>query len=125
MKEKIEDNNEMIPVYLESPYAENKKDGISIEEHVEYAQRCTLDSIKRGESPYVSHLLLTQPNILKDHFPEEREKGIKAGNTWKMLAKKTVVYTDYGISDGMEEGLEVSEEIDQVVEYRCIGRNKK
>lgn len=40
-------------VILESPYAGN------VEKNVEYARMCMLDSLKRGESPMVSHSLFT------------------------------------------------------------------
>lgn len=55
-----------------------------------------------GESPYASHLLYTQPNVLDDSIPEERNLGIEAGFAWKHQAGVlTVFYTDCGWSQGM------------------------
>lgn len=59
----------------------------------------------RGEAPYASHLLYTQQGVLDDTIPAEREHGIQAGFAWRQVAQKTVVYTDLGISRGMEYGL--------------------
>jgi hypothetical protein len=102
----------MIPVILESPYAGD------IQSNEEYAYKCCLDCLSRGESPYASHLFFTQ--FLDDNVPEEREQGIQAGFAWRTVAKKTVVYTDRGISKGMEYGIEHSEKLGIEIEYRSI-----
>lgn len=88
-------------VILESPYA--GKTISEIEYNVQYARQCMLDSLKRGEAPMVSHLLYTQ--CLDDTIPEERNLGIEAGLAFKKIVNKTVVYTDLGISKGMEYGI--------------------
>ena len=56
-------------VILESPYAG------SVEENVAYARAAVRDSLLRGESPIASHLLYTQPGILRDDVPDERRAG--------------------------------------------------
>jgi len=104
-------------VIVESPYAGN------ILENVTYARRCLRDCILRGETPYASHLLYTQDGVLDDSVPNERKLGIDAGFHWREVAEKTVVYCDYGITDGMENGISHSQELDIPVEYRTIGRN--
>ena len=78
-------------VILESPYAGN------VEENVAYARAAVRDSLLRGESPIASHLLYTQPGILKDDVPDERQLGIEAGLAWRFAADATVVYQDLGI----------------------------
>jgi hypothetical protein len=60
-------------VILESPYAGD------IEANVAYARQCVRDALARQEAPIASHLLYTQPDILKDEVPEERAWGIGAG----------------------------------------------
>lgn len=82
-------------VILESPYAGN------IEKNIQYARLCMRDSLLRGESPIASHLLYTQPGILKDEVLEERQWGIDAGLAWLKKADKHVFYIDYGYSKGM------------------------
>lgn len=73
--------------------------------NVRYARACMKDSLLRSEAPYLSHLLYTQRGVLDDTIPAEREHGIQAGFAWRQVAAKTVVYTDLGISRGMEYGI--------------------
>jgi len=101
-------------VIIESPYAGD------IERNVEYARACVRDSLSRGEAPIASHLLYTQPGILRDEVPEERMWGIDAGLAWRKVAEATAVYTDLGISKGMEYGITTAKKHGLVVEYRTI-----
>ena len=100
-------------VILESPYAEG-----DLETNIEYAREAMLDCLKRGESPMVSHLLYTQ--VLDDTNPLERDKGMVAGMNWYRVAEKAVVYEDFGISRGMEKGIQWAETFNVPVEYRKI-----
>jgi hypothetical protein len=84
--------------------------------NLRYARLCGLDCIRRGESPYASHLFFTQ--FLNDATPEEREAGIVAGFAWADTADFRAIYTDLGVSDGMRRALERAREIEQP----CIGR---
>ena len=102
----------MDTVILESPFAGQ------VERNIQYAKLCALDSLKRGESPMVSHLLYTQ--FLDDDIPAEREMGIEAGLAWRHVAEKSVVYTDHGITEGMKHGIEAAEKSGLDVEYRNI-----
>ena len=101
-------------VILESPYAGD------IERNVNYARLALRDCLQRGEAPIASHLLYTQPGVLRDNVPEEREWGINAGLAWGAMADATVVYTDYGISKGMEYGIKRAEAEGRPVEYRKL-----
>ena len=102
-------------VIIESPYAGD------VEKNVEYARRAVRDSLERGEAPIASHLVYTQPNILDDDIPEERQWGIDAGLAWRRVADATIVYQDLGITKGMEYGIKLAEEEGNPVEYRNIG----
>jgi hypothetical protein len=82
-------------VIIESPYAGD------VERNVEYARRAMRDSISRGECPIASHLLYTQPGILDDSIPSERERGVALGHAWMVVADAVIFYTDLGISTGM------------------------
>lgn len=77
-------------VIIESPYAGDVKANVA------YARRCVRDSLARGEAPIASHLLYTQPSVLRDHVPEERmvahrrggklawsERAVPIGNVFK------------------------------------------
>lgn len=85
----------MALVIIESPYAGD------IKANVAYARACMRDSLERGEYPIASHLLYTQPGILRDEVPSEREWGISAGLAWRKVAEKAVFYIDRGLSSGM------------------------
>lgn len=89
-------------VVLESPFKGG--DYYTEEENVEYAQRCLKHSLELGESPFASHLLYTQ--ALDDKIPEERRMGIEAGLKFYTIAKRSVIYADHGISDGMLKGID-------------------
>jgi hypothetical protein len=78
------------------------------------------DSLLRGEAPFMSHLLYTQDGVLDDSIPEQRELGINAGLCWRKVADATVVYTDFGISSGMEYGIETARKSGKTIEYRQL-----
>ena len=87
-------------VIVESPYAGD------IARNLAYARACMADCLARGEAPYASHLLYTQPGVLDDDKPVERAWGMAAGFAWGERADATVVYMDLGTSAGMVAGIE-------------------
>jgi hypothetical protein len=86
-------------VILETPYAGD------IERNTAFARACLSDSLRRGEAPLASHLLYTQPAVLNENIAAERELGMRAGHVWYRVAEACVVYTNLGISRGMEAGM--------------------
>ncbi len=104
-------------VILESPFSGD------VAKNMIYLRRCLHDSLSRGEAPIASHGLYTQPGVLDDNNPQERQWGIDAGLVWHATGVKSVVYTDYGISKGMEYGIKKGEEHGSEIEYRQIGPN--
>jgi hypothetical protein len=54
-------------VIVESPFAGDVAANLS------YGRRCMADCLRRGEAPFASHLLYTQPGVLDDSLPEERQ----------------------------------------------------
>lgn len=101
-------------VIIESPFAGD------IGANIDYARACVRDSLLRGEAPIASHLLYTQTGVLDDNIPSERQHGIDAGLAWRAVAYASVVYTDHGISKGMEYGIKAATESGIAVEYRSI-----
>jgi hypothetical protein len=99
-------------VIVESPFAGD------IEKNQAYARACMNDCLLKGEAPYASHLLYTQQGVLNDLIPEERKLGIEAGLAWGKMANASVVYTDLGISGGMEQGIKRAKEEGREVIYR-------
>ena len=106
-------------VILESPYAGKTEDEVT--RNVAYARRALRDSLLRGEAPIASHLLYTQPGVLRDKVPEERALGIGAGLAWSKVAHAAVVYGDIGITPGMQEGINRHQAEGTPIEYRQIG----
>lgn len=106
--------NPLPKVIIESPFAGD------IEKNIEYARACMRDSILRGEAPIASHILYTQPGILDDDDPAERALGIEIGLQWGELAELTAVYTDLGVTEGMEQGIERAKNAGRKVEHRTL-----
>lgn len=105
-------------IVIESPLSAPDRDGI--ERNKDYAKRAVVDSLRRGEAPYASHLLFDQPGILNELLPEERELGMQCGFIWGAAADKVAVYADYGISGGMRRGIDMAEKRGIMVEYRYL-----
>ncbi len=105
----------MIRVIIESPYAGN------VDRNLRYLRACMHDCLMRGEAPFASHGLYTQPGVLDDDHPDERTKGIQAGFAWREFANLTVVYTDEGTTEGMTRGIRHAGQFGQPVEYRSLG----
>jgi hypothetical protein len=102
-------------VVIESPYAGD------IPHNVSYLRACMADCFARGEAPFASHGLYTQPGVLRDEVPEERELGIQGVFAWRDAAEMTVVYTDLGMSRGMEYGIADANKKGRPLEYRQLG----
>ena len=105
-------------VIIESPYA-----GASpaiVAANVEYAQRAMRHSLDRGEAPFASHLLYTQPHVLDDSIPKERERGIQAGFEWMQQATLVAFYIDLGWSPGMIKGLKATRLFRKTIAVRSI-----
>lgn len=105
-------------VIIESPFAPVIAGG-DPRRNIEYAKACLLDSLKRGEAPFASHLLY--PQVLDDANPEQRKLGMEAGFAWMQVAEASCVYTDLGISGGMAKGVGIAEHYGIPVEYRTLG----
>lgn len=105
-------------VIVESPYASPYH--VEVLRNERYARACLADCLKRGEAPFASHLLYTQTGVLDDRKPYQRAKGIEAGLAWGKFAEATVVYTDRGISAGMQQGIDRALALSRPIEYRSL-----
>lgn len=101
-------------VQIESPFAGQ------VEENERYARAAVLNSLVRGEAPFASHLLYTQPGILQDAKLEERQKGIDAGLAHLRKADKSAAYIDRGISGGMVLGINAALSFRVPVYFRSL-----
>lgn len=99
-------------VIIESPLSGDFK------RNIRYARLCCLDSLRRGEAPYASHLLYTQ--MLDDEDPIEREMGMEAGFAWGDVGELRAFYVDLGMSGGMMEGETKAQAARQSTERRNL-----
>lgn len=99
-------------VIVESPFAGD------VERNVGYARACLRDCLLRGEAPLASHLLY--PQALDDDIAHERALGMAAGWVWFGAAAALVVYTDFGVSEGMRRGIERAKSQELPIEYRTL-----
>lgn len=108
-------------VDVESPYAGASE--AEVRQNILYARACSRDCVLRGETPFASHLFFTQPGILDDKVPTEREQGIGAGKAIieALPGIVTVVYEDLGISRGMQFGIDRANEVGRKIEFRKLG----
>lgn len=122
MHDRLENDKGFLPaeywplklVIVESPYAGD------VEANVKYARAAMRDSLNRGEAPIASHLLYTQPGILRDDVPEERQWGIDAGLAWREVAELAAFYVDKGWSGGMLAARETYEREGKPFEIRSL-----
>lgn len=108
----------MRKVIIESPYQ-----GLNDAErhrNIRYARAAIRDSVLKGEAPIASHLLFTQPGILKDWVVEERIKGMQAGWNWFSSADAVIAYVDFGTSNGMADGIALATRMRVPIEMRRI-----
>lgn len=101
-------------VVVESPYSGD------VSRNIRYARLCVKDCIRRGEAPIASHLLFTQDGILDDNIPSERAAGMNAGFAWNRHADLVVVYSDFGVTLGMEMGIQVASMLNKPIVFRKL-----
>lgn len=101
---------------IESPFSAPDIDGLV--RNVQYTMLAVRDSLNRNEAPYASHLFYTQ--MLDDNNQDERRLGMDAGLTVCHHAEQTAVYTDYGISRGMEYGIDTARKAGRAVIERSL-----
>lgn len=104
----------MIRVILESPF------GADPARFIPYGRACIAHSLSLGEAPLAGHLLYTQPGVLDDRIAAERAKGMEAGFMWYQAAEKIVVYRDFGISNGMQAGIDLGMSYGLQIDYRSL-----
>ena len=101
----------LVPVIVESPFAaplDTPTEEIThvLARNISYVRACMRECLKvHHEAPFASHALYTLPGVLDNLIPEERDLGIEAGLQWGAFARRSVVYTDLGISKGMWKGI--------------------
>jgi hypothetical protein len=106
---------------IESPYA--GANPVAYRRNIAYLRAAIQDCLARGEVPYGSHGFF--PGALDDTKPEQRKQGIEAG--FKMAEALLAagafraLYTDRGVSRGMQEGIAHSDRIGMLYIPRSLG----
>ena len=105
-------------VIVESPFAGGWK-------NVLYSRQCVLDSLSVVESPYASHLLYPEEDMLDDKDPDQRKRGIAAANGWLEVADLVAVYADNGITTGMVIGIVKAARLAKPIHLRWLDPKKE
>ena len=84
--------------YICSPYRATRE--AELDNHIDYAQELTRKALAAGLAPITPHLYLTQ--VTNDSKPEERARGLKAGQALLLLCDCLIVGNRYGVSAGMQ-----------------------
>ena len=109
----VEPRREQTPklVFLASPF--RGFDGAE-----SYALKAMADSLRRGEAPFVPHLLY--PKVMPDDHLPSRELGVGAAMAWLGVAERLVLYVDHGISAGMRSEIQAAALLGVETEKRKI-----
>jgi hypothetical protein len=120
----------MLKIVIESPfrpsdddvrrYADRYTRSELLRQNLVYARLALLDALGRGEAPLASHLLYTQVWAETD---ELRAAGIKAGIEWAHRTDRVVLYTDLGVSRGMQLAADNAQLIRVTLERRTLFQN--
>lgn len=105
-------------VAIESPYAGATPE--ILERNMRYLRACMRDCLLRGETPIASHALYTQPGVLDDAIPADRELGMRAGWNWFPVVDVVVIYVDLGITTGMQRGIVEASRVGRPLMYRQL-----
>lgn len=90
---------------MESPWSWKIAEQLVL--HRAYLAAAIRDALSRRESVYASHAIYCVTGALDDDDPSQRRTGLDAGHAWRAFAP-TIAYGDFGVSRGMQEGLDAS-----------------
>ncbi|MEJ0020703.1 MAG: hypothetical protein WDN25_29975 [Acetobacteraceae bacterium] len=112
-------------VIVESPY--RTPDPAAFLRHIAYARAALRDCLARGEAPFASHLLYTQPQVMHaratwfdDGDNALRQVGIDAGLAWGSVGELCAVYGDLGVTLGMMQGVAAAETAGLPIDWRSL-----
>ena len=105
-------NNNLL--YVCSPYRGE------VRRNKEYARELTRAAVDSGFAPVTVHLYLTE--VLDDSRPEERSRGMAAGQDILGHCRYIPVGNRYGISEGMREEIMLAEQKGMAVLHEKNGR---
>lgn len=77
-----------------------------IERNTEYAKELTRIALDCGYTPITPHLYLTQ--VLNEEDPEQRKRGMAAGEELLRNCKYIFIGSKYGLSEGMLSEIQIA-----------------
>lgn len=83
-----------------------------------YARAALADSLASGEAPFVPHLLYDQ--VLDDSIPEQRHQAMNAALAMLDVCDYLAVYTDLGLSMGMQGEIDRARKLHKDIAYRTL-----
>ena len=86
--------------YICSPYRGD------IERNTEYARKLTRIALDNGYTPITPHLYLTQ--VLNEEDPEQRKRGMAAGEELLRNCRYIFIGSKYGLSEGMLAEIQIA-----------------
>ena len=92
--------------YICSPY--RAKTEAELDNHIDYAQEITSKAMAAGLAPITPHLYLTQ--VTNDEIPEQRARGLEAGQALLLLCDCVIIGNRYGVSAGMQAEIKLAEQ---------------
>ena len=92
--------------YICSPY--RAKTETELDNHIDYAQEITSKAMAAGLAPITPHLYLTQ--VTNDEIPEQRARGLEAGQALLLLCDCLLIGNRYGVSAGMQAEIKLAEQ---------------
>jgi hypothetical protein len=88
-------------VAIETPWA-----GLDAGEKAKkYLRNCIRDSLARNEIPWASHAMLAWTDALYETDEEQRLEGINVNKRMILRVDLVAVYSDHGISKGMQQAI--------------------
>ena len=92
--------------YICSPY--RAKTEAELDNHIDYALEITSNAMAAGLAPITPHLYLTQ--VTNDEIPEQRARGLEAGQALLLLCDCLLIGNRYGVSAGMQAEIKLAEQ---------------
>ncbi len=114
--------NELTFVLIESPLSPSDKHPFF--KNIYYAQMCMQYALQCGTAPVTTHLEWTQcPGAKQIFVPDEdtenqgigRNNALVAGDKIRSIVEEVWVFTDLGISSGMQHGIDHANKIETPV----------
>lgn len=121
---------DLLFVLIESPLSESN--GEPFFKNIYYAQMCMLYALRCGAAPMATHLEWTQcPGAKQIFVPDDdtenlnigRNNALIAGDKIRSMVEEVWIFTDLGISSGMQHGIDHARQIKKPVREMHLPKN--